>query len=335
MTILFVGALGKIEMEKVPEAGYEIVGLPVAGFQRKLTVQNILFVFKLLRSMQLSSQLIRKFNPDLAIGVGGYASGPIVKAAARRGIPVLLQEQNSYAGVTNRILAKSAAKICVAYEGMERYFPKEKIVLTGNPVRHDLLLSSKEKPAAQKHFGLQEGKKVILLIGGSLGARTLNESIFRNIDLLAKSDVHLIWQCGKYYYEQAKQILYESGAKNVTLLPFIKEMNLAFLAADLIISRAGAGTISELCLVGKPVILVPSPNVAEDHQTKNALSLTTKNAAVFVADKDAESELVKIALLLMSDELKCSMLAENIKKLAIRDSSERIVNEVKKILEIK
>lgn len=335
VTFLFVGALGKIEMEKVPEAGYDIVGLPVAGFQRRVTVQNLTFVLKLLRSMQLSAQLIRKFKPDLAIGVGGYASGPIVKAAARQGIPVLLQEQNSYAGVTNRLLAKSASKICVAYEGMEKYFPEEKIVLTGNPVRQDLLLNPENKPYALKHFGLQGSKKVLLLIGGSLGARTLNESIVSHIALLAKSDLHLIWQCGNYYYQQAKKKLDESGANNVTLLPFIKEMNLAFLAADLIISRAGAGTISELCLVGKPAILVPSPNVAEDHQTRNALSLTTRNAAVFVADKDAENELVEIALSLINDAPRCRTLSDNIKKLAIPDSSDRIVNEVKNILDIK
>jgi UDP-N-acetylglucosamine--N-acetylmuramyl-(pentapeptide) pyrophosphoryl-undecaprenol N-acetylglucosamine transferase len=333
--ILFVGALGKLEMERVPEAGYEIAGLPVAGFQRKLSWRNITFFFKLLRSMRISRQLIRKFAPDIAIGVGGYASGPIVKVAARRKVPVLLQEQNSYAGVTNRLLAKEAAKICVAYPGMERYFPAEKIVLTGNPVRQDLILPASEFAKSFGHFGLLPGKKVILLIGGSLGARTLNESVISNISEIASSDVQLIWQSGKTYYERAVNALEQSEASNIFLLPFIKEMNRAFQVADLIISRAGAGTISELCLVGKPVILVPSPNVAEDHQMSNAKALTERKGGVLVADRDAERMLIATALRLVHDEEQKRVLSENIKKLAINDSPERIANEVIKLLKEK
>lgn len=334
-SILFVGALGKMEMDKVPEAGYEIVGLPVAGFQRRLTWRNITFFFKLLRSMRISRKLIRIFGPDIAIGVGGYASGPIVKAAARRGIPVLIQEQNSYAGVTNRLLAKVAAKICVAYPGMERYFPAEKIVLTGNPVRQDLILPDSERERSLVHFGLLPGKKVILLIGGSLGAKTLNESVICNIGEIAGSDIQLIWQSGRSYYERALGVLEQSGAGNIFLLPFIKEMNRAFQVADLIISRAGAGTISELCLAGKPVILVPSPNVAEDHQTSNAKALTDRLAGVLVADRDAERELIASALRLVHDGERKRVLSDNIKKLAIADSSERIAKEVIKLLKEK
>jgi UDP-N-acetylglucosamine--N-acetylmuramyl-(pentapeptide) pyrophosphoryl-undecaprenol N-acetylglucosamine transferase len=332
VSFLFVGATGKIEMEKVPEAGYEIVGLPVSGFQRKLTWRNITFFFKLLRSMQLSRKLIRTFDPHLAIGVGGYASGPIVKAAARRKVPVVLQEQNSYAGVTNRILAKSAEKICVAYQGMDRYFPAEKIVFTGNPVRQDLLLPGSERDASFHHFGLDPGRKVILLIGGSGGAKTLNESVMEHIDELASSSAQLIWQSGKYYHEAARLVLQQSGAKNIILLPFIREMNRAFQVADLVISRAGAGTISELCMIGKPVILVPSPNVAEDHQTSNARALTDANAGILVHDRDAKRDLVGTALQLLYDTQKITELSENIKKLAIPDASERIAGEVINLL---
>ncbi len=332
---LFVGAEGKMEMEKVPEAGYRITGLPVAGFQRKLTLKNVSFFFKLWKSMRISRKVIREFKPDIAIGVGGYASGPIVKAAARKGIPVLLQEQNSYAGVTNKILAKSAGRICVAYEGMERYFPAGKIILTGNPVRQNLLLLPAEKEASLVHFGLKTGKPVILLIGGSLGARTLNRSIIAKLSEIGTADVQLIWQSGSYYFEEAKKALEESGIKNVVLLPFIKEMNRAFQVADLIISRAGAGTISELCIVGKPVILVPSPNVAEDHQTSNARALSDRQAAVFIPDREAEEILVPTALKMIGDSEGNKILSENIKKLAMPDSSQRIAGEVIKILESK
>jgi len=332
VTFLFVGARGKIEMEKVPEAGYEIVGLPVAGFQRKITWKNITFFFKLFRSMQLSRKLVRTFDPHLAIGVGGYASGPIIKAAARRKVPVVLQEQNSYAGVTNRILAKSAEKICVAYKGMERYFPAEKIILTGNPVRRDLLLRTEEREASFRHFGLDPSRRVMLLIGGSGGARTLNESVMEHIEEIASSSAQLIWQSGKFYHEAARLSLQQSGAKNIILLPFISEMNRAFQVADLVISRAGAGTISELCMIGKPVILVPSPNVAEDHQTRNARSLTDENAGIMVHDRDARNELIGTALQLLYDTEKNAELSENIKKLALPDASERIAGIVINLL---
>ncbi|MEX0987900.1 MAG: undecaprenyldiphospho-muramoylpentapeptide beta-N-acetylglucosaminyltransferase [Bacteroidales bacterium] len=330
---LFVGARGKLEMEKVPAAGYEIVGLPVAGFQRRVTWKNITFFFKLLRSMQISGKLIRKFKPDVAIGVGGYASGPIIKAAIRKKIPVLIQEQNSYAGVTNRILARSASTICVAYQGMEKYFPAERIVITGNPVRQDLILPETEKEKSYNHFGLRPDKKVLLLIGGSLGARTLNESVIESIDKIAGSGVQLLWQSGGFYYKAARNVLDVKRSPNIVLLPFITEMNRAFQVADLIISRAGAGTISELCLVGKPVILVPSPNVAEDHQTSNARALTDLKAGILVTDNEAKSKLIDTALTLMDDDRATKALSDNIKKLAIRDSSERIADEVIKLLE--
>jgi len=330
---LFVGARGKIEMEKVPEAGYRIVGLPVAGFSRSFSVKNITFFARLLRSMQQSAKLIRQFRPHLAIGVGGYASGPIVRAAARRRIPVLLQEQNSYAGVTNRLLGKSAKRICVAYEGMERYFPREKIVFTGNPIRQDLLLPDKERANSYRHFGLRSDRKVILLVGGSGGARTLNESMMDHLDRVENSGIQWIWQCGNYYHEKALASIESGEFKNVKLVPFIREMNRAFQVADVIISRAGAGTISELCMVGKPVILVPSPNVAEDHQTRNAMALTNHDAGMMIADKDARDLLVDRAIDLVKDEQTQHKLAENIKKLAIPDASHRIAGEVIKILE--
>lgn len=329
---LFVGALGRIEMEKVPEAGYEIVGLPVAGFQRKITWKNVTFFGKLLRSMLISRRLIRTFRPHVAIGVGGYASGPIVRAAARKKVTVVLQEQNSYAGVTNRLLAKSAEKICVAYKGMERYFPAEKIIFTGNPIRQDLLLPAEAREESFRHFGLDPARKVILLIGGSGGARTLNESVIGQIGAIAASEAQLLWQSGKYYHEAARMSLQQSGATNIILLPFIREMNRAFQVADVVISRAGAGTISELCVIGKPVILVPSPNVAEDHQTRNARSLSDEDAGILVHDRDAGTELIGAALQLLGDTEKQAILSENIKKLAIPDASERIAGEVIKLL---
>lgn len=330
--ILFVGAKGKIEMEKVPEAGYQIEGLPVAGFQRRLTLKNITFFFKLFRSMAMSRKIIKAYSPDIAIGVGGYASGPILKAAGRKGIPTLIQEQNSYAGVTNKLLAGKAAKICVAYEGMEKYFPAEKIILTGNPTRQNLVLPKEQKKKSCDHFNLDPEKQVILLIGGSLGARTLNDSIMAGLDKIEKSNVQLLWQSGSYYFEEAEKALKASGAQHIKVLPFISEMDKAFQAADLIISRAGAGTISELCIIGKPVILVPSPNVAEDHQTSNARSLTDQQAAILVTDKDARGELVDIALQITNDSERKKMLSANISKLAITDSAQRIVNEIKKLV---
>lgn len=329
--ILFVGALGKIEMEKVPAAGYEIIGLPVAGLQRRLTVKNISFIFKLISSLKKSKQIIKDFKPDVVVGVGGYASGPVLRIANKKGISTLIQEQNSYAGITNKILAKKAKKICVAYEGMEKYFPKDKIVLTGNPVRQDLLDKIGNKEEAIKHFELELERKTILVVGGSLGARTINQSVIGDIEKIGKSEFQLLWQTGKYYYEDAKKAATESGYKNIKVSDFITRMDMAYAAADIIISRAGAGTISELCLVGKPVILVPSPNVAEDHQTKNALALVKKNAAIMIKDAEAKDKLINSALGLIENIEHEKILSKQIKGMALRDSAKIIAKEVLKI----
>lgn len=324
--LLFVGALGKIEMEKVPEAGYKIIGLPVAGFQRKLSIRNFTFFFKLLASMYKSGKIIRNFRPDLAIGVGGYASGPILKAAASRGIPVYIQEQNSFAGMTNRLLARKARKIFVAYEGMEKYFPAGKIVLSGNPVRSDIPGCNSRKEEANIYFNLKEYVKTILVIGGSLGAGTINRSILSGLSKL--KDFQLLWQTGKTEHDQIKEALTGKDQGNIRLLPFIRKMDLAFASADIIISRAGAGTISELAIVGKPVILVPSPNVAEDHQTKNAMSLVSKDAAIHIPDSTAEENLVDTCLSLLNDPERMQTLSDNIIKLAIPDAADRIAMEI-------
>ncbi|MGC9344018.1 MAG: undecaprenyldiphospho-muramoylpentapeptide beta-N-acetylglucosaminyltransferase [Bacteroidales bacterium] len=331
LEILFVGAENKIEMEKVPEAGFRIIGLPVSGLQRKLTWKNISFLLNLIRSSLKSATIIKEFKPDLAAGVGGYASGPILRAAANKGVPTVIQEQNSYAGLTNRLLAKKARKIFVAYEGMEKYFPGEKIILTGNPVRKDIVNVSRKRKRALEFFSLNENQPVILVIGGSLGAGTINNSIYKGLALLGK-EIQLIWQTGKYYYEKLQEKTQDVTGSNIKLFPFIKEMDLAFAAADVIISRAGAGTISELALVGKPVILVPSPNVAEDHQTKNAMSLVKKEAAIHIADADAEEKLVSTCLELLKDKTKREKLGENIKSLALPDSANRIAEEILKLV---
>jgi UDP-N-acetylglucosamine--N-acetylmuramyl-(pentapeptide) pyrophosphoryl-undecaprenol N-acetylglucosamine transferase len=328
--ILFVGAENRMEMERVPKAGYQIVGLPVAGFDRKNLLKNLSVLWKLNKSMSLARKIIKEFQPDIAIGVGGYASGPVLKAAAQKGIPTLLQEQNSYAGVTNKLLAQKAAKICVAYDGMEQFFPKEKIVLTGNPVRQDLVITDEKRKEAYSHFGLDPNKKTILIVGGSLGARTLNESVLAHLKEIEESGVQVIWQTGKNYV----------GAKNLSPLPivqteFISRMDLVYSVADLIVSRAGAGSISEFCLLGKPVILVPSPNVAEDHQTKNAQALVRKNAAIMIADKDAVQELIPTALKVVQDEVRLKELSENILTLALPDSANKIVDEIEGILKKK
>ena len=332
INILFVGALNKIEMDKVPEAGYKIIGLPVSGFQRKLSLKNISFILNLCRSMRKSLKIIREFNPHIAVGVGGYASGPILKAAARRKIPILIQEQNSFAGITNRILAKSAAKICVAYDGMDKFFPAGKIIMTGNPVRKDIINLSKNKEFGLKHFGLDPTKQTLLIIGGSLGAGTINNCLKVSLSEIP-DEIQLLWQCGKLYFKEMKAALDASGKKNIILKEFIREMDLAFCAADVIISRAGAGTISELAIVGKPVILVPSPNVAEDHQTQNALSLVNKGAALLVKDSEAPEILIPRALALLKNDIEKARLSENLKKLAIPDSSERIAKEILKLIE--
>ena len=335
MEFLFVGALDRLEMEKVPEAGYAIEGLPVAGFQRRITFKNVSFFYKLLVSMIRSRRIIRRFEPDVAVGVGGYASGPILKAAARKRVPILIQEQNSYAGVTNRLLARSARTICVAYEKMDRYFPAERIVLTGNPVRQNLLELSGDHVKCLEEFELEKGKKVCLVIGGSLGARTLNHSIMEGLGKLDGDDLQVLWQCGKHYYKEAEEAVRKSALKNIHLLPFISKMECAYGVADVIISRAGAITISELCLIGKPVILVPSPNVAEDHQTRNAEALVSRKAAMMVTDQLAREELVEKMLKLMGSGEQQKELSSNIKQLGIADASQRIATEILKIMDQK
>ena len=331
--ILFVGAEGRMEMERVPAAGYRIIGLPVAGFNRKNLLKNISVLFKLLKSVRAANKIIADFRPDIAVGVGGYASGPILKAASSKGIPTLLQEQNSYAGVTNKMLAEKATTICVAYEGMERFFPKEKIVLTGNPCRQDLVISEENRRLGYEFFHLDPSRKTILMVGGSLGARTLNASLVAALPDIARSDVQVIWQCGKYYYEDMSRLEREGRLPaNVRLYDFLSRMDYAYSVADLVISRAGAGSISELCLLQKPVILVPSPNVAEDHQTKNALALVRKDAAVIISDVDAPAKLFATALSLVHDDDRLKAMSINIGRLAQRDSAKRIVDEIEKIL---
>jgi len=331
--ILFVGAEGRMEMQRVPQAGFEIKGLPICGFDRKNPFKNIAVLFKIIRSQAMARRIIRQFKPMVAVGVGGYASGPTLRTAGKMGIPTLLQEQNSYAGVTNKILAKKAAKICVAYDGMERFFPADKIIKTGNPVRPNLTKGGVTRKAAAAALGLDASKRIVLMVGGSLGARTLNESVMANLDLIRMSDdVQFIWQTGKFYYEEMKSRLAEQPAvPNLMPTEFVQDMDQAYAAADLVISRAGAGTISELCLLGKPVILVPSPNVAEDHQTKNALALADVDAAIHIRDVDAKKELIPAAIDLVKDEARLGELHDNILKLAMYDSADMIAHEVLKL----
>lgn len=331
--ILFVGAEGRMEMQRVPAAGYEIKGLPIAGFNRKNLLKNIPVLFKIMKSRSMARQIIRDFRPQVAVGVGGYASGPTLNVAESMGIPILLQEQNSYAGVTNKLLAKKARKICVAYEGMERFFPADKILFTGNPVRQNLLDCKVTKEDAVRSFGLVPGKQTILIVGGSLGARTLNDSILGNLPLVKQqSKVQFIWQTGKYYSAEIKAELARRGCPdNLKVMDFISDMSQAYAAADLVISRAGAGSISEFCLLGKPVILVPSPNVAEDHQTKNALALVQKNAALYIADADARRTLLPKAINTVSDLEKLESLSRNIIALARPNAASDIADEVIKL----
>jgi UDP-N-acetylmuramate--alanine ligase len=331
--ILFVGAENRMEMKQVPQAGYKITGLPVAGFNRKNWLKNITVLWKLKKSMSLAHKIINDFQPNIVIGVGGYASGPVLKAAIRKNIPALIQEQNSYAGMTNKLLAQKATKICVAYEGMEQFFPAEKIVITGNPVRQDLVITEEKKREGYAYFGLNPDKKTILVIGGSLGARTVNESILAFLKEIEKSEIQLIWQSGKYYCQSIRSTLHPTLV-NIHMVEFISRMDLAYSVADLIISRAGAGSISEFCLLGKPVILVPSPNVAEDHQTKNAQTLVKKEAAILIADKDARKELIPKALEVIHDEDRLKELSKNILKMALPDSADKIVNEIDNILKV-
>lgn len=332
--ILFVGAEGRMEMHRVPAAGYQIKGLPVAGFDRKNLLKNIPVLIKLFKSQLLARKIVKDFRPHAAVGVGGYASGPTLKVAGSMGIPTLLQEQNSYAGVTNKLLAKQAKKICVAYEGMERFFEKDKIILTGNPVRQGLLNSTQSREEAIYSFGLDPSKRTILILGGSLGARTINQCLMSNLDKVKDSGVQFIWQTGKIYIEEAREAVAQAG--NLPMLyvtDFISDMATAYSAADLVISRAGAGSISEFCLLQKPVILVPSPNVAEDHQTKNALALVDKNAAIYVKDADAKEKLIDKAIESVNQPQLLKNLSKNIAELAFKDSANVIAKEVIKLAE--
>lgn len=332
--ILFVGAEGRMEMQRIPDAGYEIKGLPICGFDRKHLLKNLRVLFKIAKSQIMARKIIKDFKPDAVVGVGGYASGPTLKTAGMMGIPTLIQEQNSYAGVTNKLLAKKAEKICVAYEGMERFFEKEKIILTGNPVRQKLL-NKADRTKAVASFGLDPNKKTILILGGSLGARTINQCILANLEKIKESkEVQFIWQTGKIYYKQAiESINKESNLPMLYITDFISDMGHAYCAADLVISRAGAGSISEFCLLGKPVVLVPSPNVAEDHQTKNALALVNKEAALYVKDSEAVSSLFQTALETVQDQALIHKLSTNIAKLAYPDSANKIAEEVCKLAE--
>ena len=333
--ILFVGALGRMEMQRVPAAGYEIKGLPIRGFFRPLwKPANIGVAIDYLKSKWLAKKLLRDFKPQVAVGVGGYASSAALGAANSLGIPTLLQEQNSYAGLANKTLATKAAKICVAYEGMERFFPAEKIMLTGNPVRQQLLETPVTREEAIRSFGLDPQKKTILLVGGSLGARTVNESVLSHLDLVREhADIQYIWQTGKYYSAEISERLKGQELPNLKVTDFITDMGAAYKAADLVISRAGAGSISEFCLLGMPVILVPSPNVAEDHQTKNALALVNKEAALYVKDREAEKLLLLLAVDTVKDAAKLKSLSEHILKMALPDSAEIIAKEVIKLAE--
>ena len=330
--ILFVGAEGRMEMQRVPAAGYDIIGLPVAGFDRKNLLKNFGVILKLMRSQIKARKIIKDFKPDVAVGVGGYASGPTLKVAGTMGIPTLIQEQNSYAGVTNKLLAKQAHKICVAYEGMERFFDKDKIILTGNPVRQGLLNPAVSREEAIRSFGLDPEKKTVLIIGGSLGARTINNCVMQGLEKIKQSGVQFIWQTGKIYIDEARAAVARAGEMPMLYVTdFILDMSAAYRAADLIISRAGAGSISELCLLAKPVILVPSPNVAEDHQTKNALALVNKKAALYVKDAEAGEKLLDTAIGTVQQAGTLNELSTNIAKLAFKDSANIIAREVYKL----
>ena len=330
--ILFVGAEGKMEMQKVPEAGYRIEGLKVAGLQRSLSLSNLSFPFKLLASLNKSKELLKTFQPNAVVGVGGYASGPLLYSAQRKGIPTMIQEQNSYAGLTNKILAKKAKKICVAYPGMEKFFPADKIQYTGNPVRKDILQLDGKKEKAFQHFGLEEGKKVLLVLGGSLGARTINQAVLTDMESLEKDGYQVLWQCGKFYFSEMAEKVNASGLKHIHVREFIREMDLAYAAADVVVSRAGALSVSELSLVGKPVVFIPSPNVAEDHQTKNAMAFVQADAAVLLKDSEAVGKLKTTVNHLMADANKVRSLGENIQKLAKPKAAEEIVKVLESII---
>ena len=331
--ILFIGAEDRMEMERVPAAGYKIVGLPVSGFNRAHIFKNFSVVIKLMKSLRMAKKIIRDFKPDIAIGVGGYASGPTLWVASSLKIPILIQEQNSYAGVTNKLLGKRASKICVAYRGMEKFFPENRIVMTGNPVRKDLENVREKDSEALDYFGLEVNKPVLLIVGGSLGARTINKGIHKDLKLLIDAGIQVVWQTGKYYYSSIKEELKDTNYKGLWVSDFISRMDHAYAAADLVISRAGAGTISELCLLKKAVILVPSPNVAEDHQTKNARALSDNNAAIIIPDNVAGEQLVPAAIKLIEDKDKLRNMSEQIVLFAQHNSAKRIVDEVIKKIE--
>jgi UDP-N-acetylglucosamine--N-acetylmuramyl-(pentapeptide) pyrophosphoryl-undecaprenol N-acetylglucosamine transferase len=329
--ILFVGAEGRMEMEKVPAAGYKIEGLWISGLQRKLTLANLSFPFKLISSLLKARRILKSFKPDVVIGTGGYASGPMLRVAASAGVPTLIQEQNSYPGITNKLLAKRVNRICVAYDGMERFFPKEKILLTGNPVRQDILNLEGKRERGLEFFGLDANKRTLLVIGGSLGARTINESIAAMLDILSENNIQLVWQTGKAYFPQAQEAAKKHESKGIKAFDFITRMDYAYAVADAVVSRAGASSVSELCLVKKASILVPSPNVAEDHQAKNAMALVNHNAAILVKDSEAREALRQHVIELMKDEEKMRRLEENIAALAFHDSAAVIAQEILRI----
>jgi UDP-N-acetylglucosamine--N-acetylmuramyl-(pentapeptide) pyrophosphoryl-undecaprenol N-acetylglucosamine transferase len=330
--ILFVGAKGKMEMQKVPEAGFPIKGIWISGIRRKRSITNLLFPLKLLISLVQSYVIIAKFRPDVAVGVGGFASGPLLWTTSFFRIPTLIQEQNSYAGITNKLLAKKVDKICVAYDNMERFFPKEKIIKTGNPVREDILDIDNRKAAALKFFNFNQDKKTVFVMGGSLGARTVNISVFNEIQKIIDEDVQLVWQIGKIYYDDYEQKMKSYDVSRLRMYDFLREIDLAYAMADIIVSRAGALSISELTIVGKPVVLIPSPNVAEDHQTKNAEALTSNNAAILITDHEAPEKLIDTVLKILKDKEKMQHLGANIKRLALTGATEKIADEIQKLL---
>ncbi len=325
---LFVGAKDRMEMEKVPRAGYKIEGLWISGLQRKLTLKNLMFPFKLISSLFKAGKIVSRFKPHLVVGTGGFASGPLLKIASGRGIPCVLQEQNSYAGITNKLLKDKVAKICVAYDGMEAFFPSDKIIKTGNPVRGDLVALKSTKEEAMGFFGLETSKPTLLILGGSLGARRINQLLEQKLKYFKAMGIQLIWQCGKLYFEDYKKY----NTASVKVIDFMNRMDFAYTAADFIISRAGAGSVSELCIVGKPVLFIPSPNVAEDHQTKNAEALVSENAALMIKEKNLETEFENVFTGLFQSKLKQEQLAANIKRLALPNATKHIVDEIEKLL---
>lgn len=329
---LFVGADGKMEMEKVPDAGYKIIGLPIMGLQRSLTLKNLAFPFKLIASLLKAKRIINDFNPNVAVGVGGFASGPLLQMASKKGIPCLIQEQNSYPGITNKLLAKKVQKICVAYDGLERFFPKEKIILTGNPVRQNVIELQGKREDGYAHFGLDPKKKTLLVIGGSLGARSINQAIRNNINLFKAAHFQVLWQTGKLFIEEAENLVEDEKANNIIATDFVKQMDFAYAIADVVVSRAGAIAVSELCLVKKPCILVPFPFAAEDHQTKNAQALVDKSAAILIKDKDATAEIPKKVFELFENEDKRKELEKNIAAMGINNAADKIADEVLKLI---